>query len=67
MEIKMDDAITRLLLRPGLVEDDAHPAIADELRRIARRLRPAIAVEVCDHPGLMVPDLTNVVLFRRPT
>jgi hypothetical protein len=44
--------------------------VADELEqafaRISRWLSLPIAVKATDCPGLMVPDLSNVVLFRRP-
>jgi hypothetical protein len=52
----MDDAI------PRLSPIDALVAI---LRAMANELRP-ITASATDCPSLMVPDLNNVVLFRRP-
>jgi len=40
-------------------------ALVAILRAMAKELRPNPA-SATDCPGLMVPDLSNVVLFRRP-
>jgi hypothetical protein len=52
----MDDAVHRLSPIDALVAF---------LRAMANELRP-ITAKATDCPGLSVPDLSNVVLFRRP-